>query len=575
MTTTTVEMTTTVEPGFAKLPLDVNTEHFDTDDVAKYRYKVLENYLQEKIDRPERHAVRNLLGFIDARLKRYEKAIEILSKVLEEDQDNVNALANLQWVYKTRGSDNDSRQDEIAERLDDLRPMLDIVDSPRAKVIKARYLTEQGYAICNGITRRTHDAHANASAMYDEALELAENLVSIEEKTDWRLGSARAKDKILHMKVKSNDFASTDVDLEKQLIEHFEVVLKNGDDNMKAEVWVKLGTLFRYFATMSKYERNASDAAKPADTNPPECIKGKCEFLACYLQPLTCYDKALEFRPKHAQILRQKAQMMKQMIFVDIKSTTLNNEDALSGYKSALSLLDESIEADSSLMNHYAFSLRGDIYLNMYVNIFQKGRDAKSHLNKAIDGYEISTKMHAVPEDYRQLGEIWRLMADHSVGTKRKECLEKALEYYTRATQMDESLGFVNVFTQWKRGECCLVLGNYTEAGECYKLAISNSMTNEEYLVRNYSRLFYTYLLRLHDDNQQANEALVKEATDWLQKAIGKFGEVVAAEKCIKFNIKYRDKDILRRLHMFIDICQDEGEVELALFCRKAYPYVY
>ncbi|XP_072044093.1 tetratricopeptide repeat protein 22-like [Amphiura filiformis] len=566
--------TTTVEPGFANLPLDVNTENFDTEGAAKYAYKVLENYLQDKIDRPERHAIRNLMGFIDARLKRYETAIEILSKVLEEDEDNVNALANLQLVYAAMGSGNVTWQDEITQRLDKLIPMLDTVDSPQAKVIKARCLTEQGYAICNGVAQKYETEFANASTistMYDNALEMAEKLVAIEEKSDWKLGSARAKLILLKRNVKIKDFSSIDPDLEKQLIESFEMVLEHGDDFMKAEVWVKLGSVFLCFAKRSKYEGNASEAAQTADANPPECIRDKRDFLTCYAQPnppLACYEKALQFRPNHPPILTLKAKFIKHPIYIDF---TESQPD----YVSALSLLDNSIEADSSLMNQYAFSMRGDTYVNMYVHTdYPKRRDNTEKLNllvKANDDYEVSTKMRAVPEECRQMGNIWRFMStDHSdgilmrtVGKNKRECLEKALEYYTRATQIEA--GFISTVTQWKRGECCLVLGNYTEASECYKLSINNY--DDQQALRSYTKLFYTYLLRLDVANQHTNDALVQEAAGCLKEAIRKYGEGVIAKKCIEYLCwKYREQDIPRRLQMFADICRDK---DLASFVKR------
>ncbi|XP_072043061.1 tetratricopeptide repeat protein 22-like [Amphiura filiformis] len=504
--------TTTIEPGFANLPLDVNTENFDTEDVAKYAYKVLENYLKDKIDRPERHAIRNLMGFIDARLKRYEKAIEILSEVLEEDEDNVNALANLQWVYAAMGSGNVTRQDEIAQRLADLRPMLDTVDSPQAKVINARCLTEQGYAVFMGVTHEYDAQYLKASTMYDTALGMAGDLVSIEEKADWKLGSTRVKHKLLFTKVKKQDFSSIDPDLEKQLIESFEMILEHGDDIMKAEVWGQLGSMFLYFAKRFKYEGHATKATQTADANPPECIRDKRDFLTCYAQPnppVACYEKALHFRPNHPPFLTSKAKYIKHPIYIDFTESP-------PGYESALSLLDNSIEADSSLTNRYAFSMRGDTYVNMYVHTdYRKRRDNAEKLNllvKANDDYEVSTNMHAVPEEYRQMGNIWRFMStDHSA-----------------------------------------------------------RILMDTYILQSYSRLIYTYLLRLDVVNQHANEALVQEAAGCLKEAIRKLGEGVIAKKCIEYLCwKYRDRSISHRLQMFADICRDKGEVNLASFVKR------
>ena len=83
------------EPGMFTLPLVINSGNLKNVSV-EYKLQVLEKYLETKRERPERYAIRNVLGLLAARMENYEQAEKYFSYILSESEDakNLNALAN-------------------------------------------------------------------------------------------------------------------------------------------------------------------------------------------------------------------------------------------------------------------------------------------------------------------------------------------------------------------------------------------------------------------------------------------------------------------------------------------------
>ena len=480
------------KPGFVTLPLKVNDDDFDYDDVASYQFQIQLQQLDEKIHRMERNAIRNFLGYLAACIGWYVASIAFFNDVLNDDRNNLNALANLKWVYEELDCKHQAK--EVAQRIEYLQLVLN-ENGDRGKVMKARCLAEKGYAVCHYVSNENEEEFIQACKMYDRAIEMAGHLVSNGEKVDWYLGRVRAKQVLLSKQTHWGK-PREDVEFEAQLISDIQEVLRHGDNIMKAEAWVKLASVFRLLHRNSKLVGNGAGY--------PECLRQKHELIQMYhtpRAPVVCYNKALEYRPHNPQILAKKAKALK-VIFYETR------ED----YQTAFDLLDESIRADSSVCNRVAFSVQGEAYMDLYrYNRRPNGnRTAESEnwslLIEAKAAYEMSLFMHREPADCRQLGDVWRYLAHehtqhndiilHIVGKNKIQCLEKALEYYTIATEMPD--GSINPHAHWKRGQCLLELKNPGEAAESFKRAIRCYKYPCYDMKKTYGRLFEAHLRMLH-----------------------------------------------------------------------------
>ena len=560
-------MEATIQPGIVQLPLEINAENFDRDNVEKFTYPKLRHYLEEKMNRPERNTIINLLGVVAARLEHYDEALTLLNKVLEEDRDNLNALTNLKWVYGRMDDDMREKQEQITQRLEELEPVLES-QNDRARVLKARCLAEEGYAyaFCHGIDNKFSAEHTKASGMYDAAFKMGGDLISDEEKVAWKLGAARAKRTELYDLFEGHE--KKDVELEKQFIEDIQDVLVHGDDVMKAEAWVKLVAFFHWLRRREKKEGIQNEASYP------ECITGKDDLLRYYRTPnppVACADEALKLRRDHPRMMAYKARMMRYPLYLKTAPD----------FEASIRILDKSIEADSSVLNKRAFAYRGESYINWYLKDRKKcvPKYLLDLLIKAKDDFKIAITMDANHKDYRQLGDIWRFLATmainystanlvaNAVGKNSQECLEKALEYYTIATSVGG--GSTNPMSHRKQGECLLDLGNFKEAAECFKQAIKTNK-DDEYKMVAHSKLFYTHLKMLRVDDEHSNDELYEKTSEWLKDAVREFGEHDVAEKCFHFiSSRYGRERIMRNIRCFIDICREKGDDDLASLVEK------
>ena len=115
-----------VEPGFAKLPLEINDDDFNYYDVSSYQFAIQLQQLDEKIHRMERNAIRKFLGYLAACLGWYVASIAFFNEILTDDRNNLNALANLKWVYEELGC---KRQEQkYVQRLEQLQLVLNSKD---------------------------------------------------------------------------------------------------------------------------------------------------------------------------------------------------------------------------------------------------------------------------------------------------------------------------------------------------------------------------------------------------------------------------------------------------------------
>ena len=190
-----------ISPGLFELPLFINRGSYANLQV-EYKKTTLEKYLQLKLHRPERHAIRNLLGLLETRIENYQEAWSYFTKVITEDPANLNAIANRQSLAKILHRFSES--DECNEQLRLLQRSTASSEMMKTKR-NARCLAEQAYAYAFDIVDDSIgcERYIRSHQLYFKAMELAGNHVDVEERHDWELGDAIVCRKIYNSKCKT------------------------------------------------------------------------------------------------------------------------------------------------------------------------------------------------------------------------------------------------------------------------------------------------------------------------------------------------------------------------------------
>lgn len=221
---------------------------------------MLNEYLQLKLHRPERHAIRNLLGLLEARIENYQQALGYFTQVLSEDPTNLNAIANCRSLANILHRFSESN--ECNEQLRLLLRSSVNLDYVRRN---ARCLAEQAYAYAFDIVDDGIgcERYIRSHQLYFKALELAGNYVNVEEKQDWELADAIVCRKIYSFKYKNAESEANYARYLETSLRHFYLVLQHGDVHMKSECWRHMGEIFGIQLFSS---RNYSDRARLVST---------------------------------------------------------------------------------------------------------------------------------------------------------------------------------------------------------------------------------------------------------------------------------------------------------------------
>ena len=206
--------------------------------------------------RPERHAIRNLLGLLEARVENYQQALSYFAQVISEDPTNLNAIGNCQSLanilHRFSESDGCNEQLRLLQRSSVLS---DNVQTKR----NARCLAEQAYAYAFDIVDDAVgcERYIRSQQLYFKAMELAGNPVDVEERHDWELADAIVCRKICSSKGKNAEPAGNYVSYLETSLWHFYRVLQHDDVHMKSECWRHMGEIFGTFIRQSQILRSS------------------------------------------------------------------------------------------------------------------------------------------------------------------------------------------------------------------------------------------------------------------------------------------------------------------------------
>ncbi|XP_033628181.1 tetratricopeptide repeat protein 22-like [Asterias rubens] len=431
--------------GHFKLPLVINTEGQPLDPITTdYKADTLKRFLDYKTNRPERHAIRNLLGVLAFRGgNRVEEAKSYFRKILNEDPGNLNAKANIDYVDIPAMSAEEYVTSGAGIAASNLGPD---VSSETEKKKQGRRYAEQAFAFIyeNYHETVTHERYSTAIKLYNMAMDLAGNLVDDKEKDDWHLGIGLASMKILKSRSTKQVGAKENLQITVRN-NHAVINSASADSDMKSEAYCRIGLV-----SAEATRRKIRVGQVPQD-------------LVQFIQdPKRCFEKALELAVDYPS---------RASIYTRLASFSYRDHD----FNGAIDYLNKSIDLDGSKHNFHAYSTRADMLLKQF-KYEQKTAERhrrgpppnRDHLLKAKDDLEFILKEHVSPWDFINLAEVYYLLAKTS--TSRASLIEyneKALETCSKVEACQD--GADNPNCHKVKGMCLCVKGEHRQAIESFK----------------------------------------------------------------------------------------------------------
>ncbi|XP_038075594.1 uncharacterized protein LOC119743264 [Patiria miniata] len=405
-----------------------------TDNTADFKRGHLLAYLEEKKNKAERHAIRNLLGVLAYRQQNDRQgALNYFNHILSpgEDPDNLNAMANRHFVMSTsRGGIPAAAPDE---------PDLSSQEGKRAQ---ARRYAEQAFALIDEKNNDSMDYERSSRALElcNQAMELAGHLVDLDESNDWKYLAGEASYEMLQKTMKTSETHDEAYQALENAVWSFWIIAENPstDINMKSSAWVRIGFIFRW---ASKWDVRIGDV--------PESL---AEFID---DPERCVRKAREIAPDSPQVLNYLARF---------RGKAGDVEEALRLYK-------KSILLPSTKENFFAYSSRAELCLEQHKRAVSADTPDRRYLDQAKDDLEYILTKHESPLDYAMLADVYLQMAKITIDSvTRREYLTKALHICT----MSENCKRGNKLDQLHnvRGRCLCLLGEHKEARKSFELGI-------------------------------------------------------------------------------------------------------
>ena len=273
--------------GHYLLPLTMNKGHINAKQ-AEYHIEVKTKYLNIKKHRPERHALRNLLGILHFRLGKFDESLEFFDKILSDGEDpkNLNALANQKYICDKLYSIPESNDCE--KKISELLPDDYQNEGEESRLRRARSLAEQAFAYSFDVFDEsvTTERYRTSVKLYDEAFELAGDSLAQDEREDWMTSKGMACHKIFN-KVKWDKSLKEEAQtwLGKMANIFIQIVQETDDNSLASEGWRQLGEIFQQ--------------AKSRYFNPIQVPDSLKKYL---WTPGNCFRRALHYTPNDPRL---------------------------------------------------------------------------------------------------------------------------------------------------------------------------------------------------------------------------------------------------------------------------------
>ncbi|XP_056133891.1 tetratricopeptide repeat protein 22 [Lampris incognitus] len=439
-------------PGHFHLDLHLNCEPVEPVELRRRDTHLKQDSLWAELEAEAgytQYAVRNLLGFLAFHLDKLETAEEIFRGICKEDPGNLNAWANLGYVYDKLG-----RELEAGECVEKVSQLMGLeageAYQEESRFLAARCLAEQAYAHPYDVElEKGEDLRERLSAaltLYNRALDYGGELIPVEERRSWCF-------KMATIYIRLDDIVKTNADSEYSRLSHYNNGLRLLTETLKSEKTQYKALAWCYVGIM--LERKEEFSTVPMSVH-------DCGYSGS--DPLSCYGTAIELASNDAFILN----LLAKVFFL------LGKHEMATGIcNMALNVLPDPD------LNWQAYCTRAKISMMGYVKYLKRAKQGqggipdRKNLIEARKDLEKVLTIHPCLRTHLELAQVYYYMGVDALQESLlvdEAAVNNALVSLSRALQCElaDSLPDLHVL----RGRCLLLKGEEQNAADCFKRAI-------------------------------------------------------------------------------------------------------
>ncbi|KAM6962790.1 tetratricopeptide repeat protein 22 [Aplochiton taeniatus] len=439
-------------PGHFHLELNLNCEPSGPRELRRRDMHLKQESLRAELEAETgslQYAVRNLMGLLACHLDRLEEAEEAFQRICKEDPGNLNAWANLGYVYDRLKRELDST--ECVEKLSQLMALeAGEAAQAEARLLAARCLAEQAYAHPYDVELgREEDLRERLSAaltLYNRALDYGGQLIPIEEKRTWCF-------KMATIYIRLDEIVKTDEDSEYSRLSHYNKGLKLLTETLKSEKTQYRAMAWCFVGIM--LERKEEFSTVPMSIH--DCGYSNSD-------PLSCYGTAIKQASDDAFTLNQMATVFYHLGKHEMATGTCNM---------ALNVLPD------AELNWQAYCTRAKICVTGYVRDLERAKQGhggipdRQNLTKAKTDLEKVLSVRPCLRTHLELGQVYYYMGVDALQERLlvdEGSINCALVSLSQALQCDmgDSLPDLHLL----RGRCLLLKAEEQNAADCFKRAL-------------------------------------------------------------------------------------------------------
>ncbi|XP_040216345.1 tetratricopeptide repeat protein 22 [Rana temporaria] len=496
-------------PGHFHLEMNLNFESCTPAEFRRRDIKLKRDALQFQLefDSTFQHsAIRNLLGVFSFYLDEIDSAKEIFDNITKQETDNLNAWANLAYVY-----DRLNLEEEASHCTDKISHLMGLETedegSKEHRLRAARCLAEQGYAHAYDVgLLNEEDSMEKLMAgisLYDKALNYSKHKISLEEERSWYFTMASLCMRLDEIFMKKEEPEQSRLLFFNKTLMLLREAVKSSHSHYRALSWCYIGMMLEKQQTFS--------------TTP----MGIHDYGFSGTDPLDCFSKAIEIGKGDPLTLNRLAKMFhflgKQEMATGICNMAL---DAIQDPK----------------LNWQAYLTRSQIYIRMYMRDLERtkmgsyGLPDRNHLTSAKSDLDRIIDVYPCLKTYLEMGQVCYYMGVDAVQEllpTDENAINNALVCIAKAMEFD--MGDTLPELQLLKGKCLRVKGEELNAIKCFKQAFQ--LDNKGSLGTETFRCIMETLLGLYHQNKMDAEELIQEVEVWVKRTQEKYtSEAVSQE---------------------------------------------
>ncbi|CAL8347524.1 tetratricopeptide repeat protein 22 [Gadus morhua] len=439
-------------PGYFHLELNLNGNPTGPVDLRQRDTHLRLDGLRAEVEAESgylQYAIRNLLGFLAFHLEQLEVAEERFRDICKEDPGNLNAWANLGYVYDKLGQEVEAG--ECVEKVSQLMG-LDGGEAcqEESRLLAARCLAEQAYVQPYDVELDTEeelrDRLSMALTLYNRALDYAGDLIQLEEKRSWYF-------KMATIYIRLDDIVKTKNDSEYSRLSHYNKglrllteALKSKKTQLKALSWCYIGIMLEKKEEFSTVPMSIHDCG----------LSGS--------DPLSCHGTAIKLASDNAFVLN----LLAKLFFV------LGKQEMSMGIcNMALSVLPD------PELNYQAYCTRAKINVMAYVRDLERykqgegGIPDRQQLAEAKRDLDKVLHVHPCLRTHMEMAQVLYYSGVDALQESLlvdEGAVNSALVSISQSLQQEPGPSLPDLHLL--RGRCLLLKGEEQNAADCFKRAM-------------------------------------------------------------------------------------------------------